>query len=67
MKIVRTANDDRDYPSEDFLNLAPMSERKAQRIADVINEELSGDDPTFFPSFWKVVPDDYQLAEPFEP
>lgn len=44
-----------------------MSEGKARHIADAINNALSGDDPVFFPSFWKVVPDDYRLAEPFEP
>lgn len=67
MKIVCTSNDGREYPDESFLNLPPMSELKARQIANAINNALSGDDPVFFPYFWKVVPNDYKLAEPFTP
>lgn len=67
MRIVRTANDGRDYPDEEFLSLPSMTKAGAQKIADAINEALSGDDPCFYPEYWKVVPDDYRLAEPFQP
>lgn len=67
MKIVRTANDGRDYPHEWFVNLPSMPKHRAQHIADAINDALSGPDALFHPDFFKVVEDDYKLAEPFEP
>ena len=67
MKIVRSANDGRDYPDEELLNLPSMGRAKAMHIAQAINEALSGDDPAYYPYWWKVVNDDYELAKPFEP
>lgn len=44
-----------------------MAEDKARHIANAINDALSGEDPAFYPSYWKVVPNDYKLAELFTP
>ena len=67
MRIVRTANDGRDYPDEEFLNLPSMPKHKAEVIAKAINSVLSGTCPVDAPYWWKVVENDYELAEPFAP
>jgi len=64
MKIVRTDNIPDDYPSESFLNLPPLPEDCAKKIASAINDCCSG---PLAPDYWKVVDNDYTLAEPFEP
>lgn len=61
--IVNTDNFGGDYPDEKFL-LQNLSEKQAERIAAVINQELSGDHA---PRFWKVVKQPYTLQGPFEP
>ncbi len=63
-RIVETDNFDGDYPDQKFVNLPPMVAVKAQRIADVINQEISGPN---MPRFWDVVPDDHELSPGFEP
>lgn len=65
MKIVETDNFDGDYPDEAFLNLPPMGEAAAKAIAEEINHQLNlyG----VCPRYWKVVADNYKLAEGFEP
>jgi hypothetical protein len=67
MRIVRTSNDGGDYPNEEIINLPSMSERTAEKITKVLNKYLSGPDPFIWPDFYKVVPDDYEVATPFEP
>lgn len=63
-KIVETDNFDGDYPDEKFVNIPATSQIKAQRIAQMINEALSGHGAS---RFWKVVPTDYELQGGFEP
>jgi hypothetical protein len=67
MKIVQTANDGGDYPNETFVNLPPLTNKNAKRIASVLNDCLSGEDPFMYPCFFKIVEDDYELSPPFEP
>lgn len=66
MKIVETDNFNGDYPMEKFLNLPPMPDDKAQRIATFINDTINTDG--YYPRFWKAVEDNYALDDkPFEP
>ncbi len=59
MKVVETDNRGSDYPYE-VLVVAGVSESAAQKLADLINEELCRGDSA--PRFWKVVPEDYILT-----
>jgi hypothetical protein len=63
MKIVNTDNFGGDYPNESFLNIPPLPGAACKKIADAINEALSPNASRWY----KVVPDDYQLAPGFEP
>jgi hypothetical protein len=63
LKIVETDNFDGDYPDEKFLDLPPLQEHHAKKIADEINFAF----PSSYPRFWKVVPDSYTLSPGFEP
>jgi hypothetical protein len=62
MKVVNTDNFGSDYPAERFLNVGSISGSQAKRIADILNEG----DPNAS-RYWKVVPDNYELAPGFEP
>lgn len=62
-KIVETDNFGEDYPDEKFLNLPPLSEERALAICRTINVSF----PANWPRYWKVVPNDYELAPGFEP
>lgn len=62
MRIVNTDNFGGDYPNETFV-LWPLSKDRAQRIADILNED-AGD---YSPRFYKVVENDYVLQPGFEP
>lgn len=59
--IVETDNYDGDYPDEKFVSLPSMSKEKAEKIAEVINENLCSD------RYWKVVECGYELQCGFEP
>ena len=63
-KIVETDNFGGDYPDEKFVSLPPMTKEKAEAIADVINQHLSGNHAD---RYWKVVDSDYTLSPGFEP
>lgn len=63
-KIVNTDNFGRDYPNEKFVTGLPnLPEERLQLIADAINAQTGSDHDRYF----KVVPDDYELAPGFEP
>jgi hypothetical protein len=65
-RIVESDNYGGDYPDEQFVNLPPMSEQDAERLCDLINTILRGDDT--YPRYWKVVDGDtYRLSPGFEP
>jgi hypothetical protein len=63
MKIIETDNFGGDYPDEKFLNLPPLREEHARKIADAIN----GAFPECHRRYWRVVADDYKLLPGFEP
>jgi hypothetical protein len=62
MRIIDTDNLGGDYPDEKF-HLFVMSESAAEKICDIINDEL-GD---FTTRYYKTVPDDYKLQPGFTP
>ncbi len=64
MRIVETDNYDGDYPGETFVNVGPLPEDAAKELCDLINKLCSGDRA---PRYWKVVPNDYELNDNFEP
>ena len=59
MRIVDTDN----FGGDEKFILWPMSRDKAQRIADILNEDC-GD---YTPRYYKVVENDYKLKPGFEP
>lgn len=63
MRIINTDNFGSDYPSEQFV-LWSMGPEAAKEVAEVLNKWFSGDQA---PRYFKVVPDDYELAPGFEP
>jgi hypothetical protein len=63
-QIVETDNFDGDYPDEKFVNLPPMNNEQAKRVAAFLNKEFGGDRA---PRYWKVVEKGYTLAPGFEP
>jgi len=64
-RIVEGDNFGGDYPAEVFVNVAPTTKEKAQRIADAINAAFC--DHEHARRFWRVVPADYELQPGFEP
>ena len=64
MRIVNTDNFGGDYPNESFINLPHyLSEDACKKIADIINKEAGANSRRF----WKIVPNEYNLAPKFEP
>lgn len=64
MKIIETDNFGRDYPDESFVDLPPMDEDAAKKIAEIINAQCSGPHSQ---RFWDVVHNDYILVPGFQP
>lgn len=64
MKIVNKDNFCGDYPAEWFLPVHFRSKERAEKVADILNEEEGGDHAQ---RYWKVVEDDYVLQPGFEP
>ena len=64
-KIVETDNFGGDYPDEQFVNVAPTTQAKAQMIADAINAVFCAHENAH--RFWRVVPQGYKLQPGFEP
>lgn len=51
------------FPNEKFLNIPPLPETNALKIARLINESFLKD----YDRYWKVVDEDYVLQPGFEP
>lgn len=63
MRVVKTDNFDADSFTEEF-ETPEMFESDARLHARKMNEIYGGDHE---PYFWKVVPNDYELNQGFEP
>lgn len=64
MKIVDTDNFNGDYPNEKVIADNITNEKFAEVMCEALNNKFSGD---YAARYYKVVPDNYELAPRFEP
>ena len=62
--VVETDNFGGDYPNEKFATPYFLRKEIAEKIATILNEEMSGDKA---PRYWMVREEGYKLLPGFEP